>query len=434
MKENKKEKVSFLVSEGPVSPDTESKGFNRERLKKPIIFAVMGVIFAACLYLIFGGEEGRKAKDAITNGINDVVPQASGDGMPEDKGTAYEQEMRREKDLQKREALMTLSDYWHPDSVDGGNKAPIEGQLGEEVASPKSGSDRNPALGSYRSMQQSLGTFYQQDPAQEALRKENEKLKEQLQQQTPQIKSLDRLQLMEKSYQMAAKYFPGTAKADETAKSRAEKPAEEPPFLEVLPDEKAIVSKLSQKVADSVVLKRFAEGYYRNFAAAAQSQEELQPANSIRACIHQNNKVTSEGSVQIRLLQAARLGGTILPKGYIVTAAAKFQTSRLQLQVVSVEVDGRIFPVNLSVYDVDGQKGLNLPYSAEVTAVNGTLANMGNSAGGGITINRSAGQQLTTDAARGLIQGVSGYFSKKVKPQKATLRAGYQLFLVSKEK
>jgi conjugative transposon TraM protein len=104
------------------------------------------------------------------------------------------------------------------------------------------------------------------------------------------------------------------------------------------------------------------------------------------------------------------------------------------LQVVSVEVEGKIVPVNLSVYDLDGQKGLNLPYAPEVTAVNGTLANMGNSAGGGITVNRSAGQQLTSDAARGLIQGVSGYFSKKVKPQKATLRAGYQLFLVSKEK
>ncbi len=432
MKENKKEKVSFMVSDGQAPNATENKRLNTERLKKPLVFAVMGIIFAACLYLIFGGEKGLTAKEALTNGINDAVPQASGNSLPDDKGKAYEQEIRREKDQQKREALMTLSDYWHPDSLANKNETPPSAQAGEP-ASP-SGRDVNPALGSYRTMQRSLGTFYQQDPDQDALRKENQQLKEQLNQQNPQHKNLDRLALMEKSYQMAAKYFPGAVQAGDPVKNETEKKAEESPFLMVLPDQKVIVSKLRQKEQDSLALLRFAEGHYRSFTTIGESSKEVPFPNSIQACIHQNGKITGEGSVQIRLLQAARLGGVVLPKGFIVTATAKFQTNRLQLQVVSVEVDGNIFPVNLSVYDLDGQKGLNLPYTAEVTAVNGTLANMGNSAGGSFTINRSAGQQLTSDAARGLIQGVSGYFSKKVKPQKATLRGGYQLFLVSKEK
>jgi conjugative transposon TraM protein len=433
MKEDKKKKVSFLVSEGSVPTDADNKGLTKERLKKPLVFAVMGIIFASCLYLIFGGGDNDTAKDAISKGINDAVPQASGNGLPEDKGKAYEEEIRREKDQQKREALMTLSDYWHPDSLPTPKETAHTGQEQSE-AIPTSEKDINPALGSYRTMQHSLGRFYQQKPAQEALRRENEKLKEQLQQQTPQGKNLDRLQLMEKSYQMAAKYFPGAAKAGDTSKTATAKKAEEAPFLEVLPEKKTVVSSLRQKAADSMALMRFAQGNYRTFTTAGETAGELIVANSIRACIHDNQKITGEGSVQIRLLQAARLGGVTLRKGYIVTASAKFQTSRLQLQVVSVEVEGKIVPVNLSVYDLDGQKGLNLPYAPEVTAVNGTLANMGNSAGGGITVNRSAGQQLTSDAARGLIQGVSGYFSKKVKPQKATLRAGYQLFLVSKEK
>lgn len=434
MKENKKEKASFLVSEGPVSQDPESKGLNRERLKKPIVFTVMGIIFAACLYLIFGGEKVLTTKNAVSNGINDRVPQASEEGLPDDKGKAYEQEIRRERDRQKREALMTLSDYWHPDSLATMQEPPALGQQMEAEAPSIPERNANPALGSYRNMQRSLGTFYQQNPAQDALRRENEKLKEQLSQQSPEQKNLDRLQLMEKSYQMAAKYFPGAAKADYSAKNTTGKGKDEAPFLAVLPDQKIIVSKLRQSIPDSLALSRFSEGLYRSFTTASEPQAVLPPANSIRACIHQDLKITGEGSVQVRLLQPARLGGTVLPEGYIVTATAKFQTSRLQLQIVSVEVGGRIFPVNLSAYDLDGQKGLNLPHAAEITAVNGTLANMGNSAGGGITINRSAGQQLTSDAARGLIQGVSGYFSKKVRPQKATLRGGYQLFLVSKEK
>ena len=136
----------------------------------------------------------------------------------------------------------------------------------------------------------------------------------------------------------------------------------------------------------------------------------------------------------MRLVQDARIGETTLPSGFILSAVAKFQQNRLQLQVVSIEVDGSILPVNLTVYDLDGQQGLNVPYAPEVSAVNGTLANMGNTAGSSFTINRSAGQQLVADASRGVIQGVSGYFSKKVRAQKVTLKAGHQVYLVSKKK
>lgn len=432
MKENTKEKVSFFVSEGSAPSDTEKKGIVRERLKKPVVFGIMGILFAACLYLIFGGDKEYAAREAITIGINDAVPQASGDGLPEDKGKAYEQETRREKEQQKRDALKTLSDYWRPDSIAAGSEQPLTGQQGQQQVAANT-NESNPALGSYQKMQRSIGSFYQQDPAQEALRRENEKLKGQLAQRGPAERRPDRLQLMEQSYQLAAKYFPATARADEAPRSKKEE-AEEIPFLEVMPDKKALVSKLWQKVSDSVALRHFAEDRQNGFTSGLQEPEAVAPANSIRACIHQSQKITGEGSIQLRLLQSARIGQVTLPKGHIVTANAKFQASRLQLQVVSIEMGGSIYPVSLSVYDLDGQKGLNLPYAAEVTAVNGTLANMGNTAGGGITINRSAGQQLVSDGAKGLIQGVSGYFSKKVRPQKATLRAGYQLLLVSKEK
>ncbi|MFL9836763.1 conjugative transposon protein TraM [Flavobacterium sp. ST-75] len=434
MRENSKDKTGFLTDEGTTPSVRENRGLDRERLKKPLIFGVMGIIFAACLYLIFAGEKGQAGEDMFTNGINDKVPQASGAGLPDDKGKAYQQEMLREKDRLKREALMTLSDYWHPDNLEGIREPVTTGEVEGELSGSGTGEDKHPTLGSYRSMRHSLSTFYQGDPAQDALLRENEKLKAELRQQESKGDGPDRLELMERSYQMAAKYFPGVSNTEEAPPGTTDTEAEEAPFLEVLPEKKNIVSRLGQRAADSVALRRFAEGSYSSFMVNQESAGQERPANSIRACIHRSAKITGEGSVQLRLLQAARLGGVTLPKGYILTAVARFQSTRLQLQVFTVAVGGNIFPVNLSVYDIDGQKGLNLPYTAEVTAVNGTLANMGNSAGSGITINQSALQQLTSDAARGLIQGVSGYFSKKVKPQKATLRAGFALFLVSKEK
>ena len=430
MKESKQAKNRFLDSGQPAGEGNHNR-ISKEKLKKPLVFSVMAILFIACLYLIFGGDSEQKNTEAVAIGINDAVPQATEDALPADKGKAYKQEMLREKEKAKREALMTLSDYWQADSTASATKQPDP----EEAPDiPMQSRRANPALGSYQNMQRSLSSFYRENPEQEALRKENEKLREQLGQQSQSRNgSLDRLQLMEKSYQMAAKYFPGTGGSKDSIGKKAEE-KENRNYMEVLPGKKAVVSRLVQHVPDSLALQKAARATQSNFYSAGKADAMVQPANSLRACVHQTVKITGEGTVQLRLLQPARLGGATLPAGYIVTATAKFQTSRLQLQVVSLETEGRIIPVDLSAYDLDGQKGLNLPYAPEVTAVNGTLANMGNAAGGSFTINRNAGQQLTSDATRGLLQGISGYFSKRVKPQKANLNAGYQVFLVSKEK
>jgi hypothetical protein len=48
-------------------------------------------------------------------------------------------------------------------------------------------------------------------------------------------------------------------------------------------------------------------------------------------------------------------------------------------------------------------------------------------------LTQSAGQQMAADLSRGVVQGISGYFSKKVRTPKVTLKAGHQLFLVPKQ-
>ena len=435
MKENEKKKAAVQVTEGtPIANNPENgSGTNKERLKKPLIFSIMGLIFIGCLYLIFGRNGEKNAKEAIDIGINAAVPQASGDGLPTDKGKAYEQEMLEEKERQKRATLMTLSDYWQSDSTR--QKDDTVNGLSEKAQETKPARDANPGLSSYKTMQHSLGNFYQKDRAQEALQSENERLKAQLEasQASQGQKPDDRLALMEKSYQMAAKYFPGSTSAKDTVNTSPKTEKQEDDFVTVLPNRKSVVSQLYRKVPDSLLLARLANGEQQGFTTTGGQQDVSLPPNSILACIHQTLKLVGEGSVQLRLLQDVRIGKAVLPSGYILTAATKFQGNRLQMQVTSVEIDGSILPVSLTVYDLDGQKGLNLPYAPEVTAVNGTLANMGSNSGSSFTLNRSGGQQLTSDMTRGLIQGVSGYFSKKVTAQKATLKQGYQLFLVSKQ-
>jgi conjugative transposon TraM protein len=143
--------------------------------------------------------------------------------------------------------------------------------------------------------------------------------------------------------------------------------------------------------------------------------------------------VTADGSVKLRLLEDAKIAGYSIPKGTEMEAGTKFQRNRLQLKISSVEVKGNILPVEILAYDLNGQLGLSVPRSDEINAAGEIAANMSQSSGMNISMSRSAGQQVVGDLTRGLVQGVSGYFSKKIRIIKVTLKAGQQVLLVTKK-
>ncbi|WP_437129012.1 hypothetical protein [Sphingobacterium tenebrionis] len=113
MKENENKKSVVRVTEGNpnetadvLQNGTENK---TEKLKKPLIFGLMAIVFVGCMYLIFKPSEDKNEIENI--GLNDAVPQATEAGLPDNKGKAYELEMLEQKDQEKRNALATLSDY-----------------------------------------------------------------------------------------------------------------------------------------------------------------------------------------------------------------------------------------------------------------------------------------------------------------------------------
>ena len=58
---------------------------------------------------------------------------------------------------------------------------------------------------------------------------------------------------------------------------------------------------------------------------------------------------------------------------------------------------------------------------------------MSQTGGTSLMLTQNAGQQIAADLSRGVVQGISGYFSKKVRTPKVSLKAGHQVFLVSKK-
>ena len=62
MKENEK-RVSILVEEGDQSKASnllDDKKNSKDRLKKPLIFGLMAIVFLGCMYLIFKPSKDKK--------------------------------------------------------------------------------------------------------------------------------------------------------------------------------------------------------------------------------------------------------------------------------------------------------------------------------------------------------------------------------------
>ncbi|EFK34044.1 Bacteroides conjugative transposon TraM protein [Chryseobacterium gleum] len=446
MKENENKKSVVRVTEGSPkeTADVLQNGTqnNKEKLKKPLIFGLMAIVFVGCMYLIFKPSADKKAIENV--GLNDAVPQATGAGMPADKGKAYEQEMLERKEQEKRNALATLSDYWNTED----KKEPTDEQFPDDEESNgfggggrNSGRSGNPALNSYRNTQSALSSFYQDDNAETMeLRKQVDELKAKLSEKdVPPVATVDdQLKLMEKSYEMAAKYLPQNANTGNAAPANGATPAaaganQKEQFVSFTPTRKNIVSALYREPSDSAFAADWSQTKNRGFYTAGSTEQAIQPKNSIKACVHEAQTVVGETGVRLRLLEPAKTPQRTIPKGTIVTANAKFQNGRLQLKVTSVELEGNIIPVDITIYDLDGQQGLYVPYSPEMNALTEMAGNMSQTGGTSVMLTQNAGQQVAADLSRGVVQGISGYFAKKVRTPKVTLKAGYQVFLVSKK-
>lgn len=439
MKENENKKNTVFVTDGIQNKTSdvllESSLNKNDKFKKPVIFALMGIAFLGCMYLIFKPSENSKVKEDI--GLNDSVPQATDNGLQDDKQKTYEEAMLEQKNLEKRKSLLSLSDYWKEDDID--NTTPVLSEDGNEASSTIAGNS-NPSLDSYRNAQNAIGTFYQNDNSETLqLRKQLNELKEQLakKKETPIDPVESQLELMEKSYQMAAKYLPTNAVSGEQQKEQktvlSGSSNQKETFVAFTPAHKNIVSSLYRVPTDSTFTANWSENHNSGFYTIGKTEQQIQPKNSIRAVVQQTQLLTEESSVRLRLLEPAQIGNHIIPQGTVLTANSKFQQGRLQMKITSIEQHGNIIPVDIIVYGLDGQEGLFVPYSPEMSAFKEMAANMGQTSGSSIMITNSAGQQIAGDLSRGLIQGVSGYFSKKMRTPKVTLKAGHQVFLVSKK-
>lgn len=413
----------------------------RQAVKKYLVFALMFLVFAACMWFIFAPSESDRAADEQQKGFNTELPDPRNAGIVDDKMTAYEQESMRQK---REEKMRTLEELAAPDS---GNTATLDIPsdvviVDDETGKPVAGGSRSGSFSSshtaYRQINETLGSFYEQpavDPEKESMREELEQLRQSVaQQQTPGMSYAEQVALLEKSYELAARYMPdgngGSAKRgpEENAGDNGKAKAVPVGRISV-----PVVSSLAQPVSDSVMIARLSEERNSGFNTSV-GGTTTQEKNTISVCVHGDQTVISGQSVRLRLLEPMRAGRLELPRNALLTGNCRIQGERLDITVSQVEYSGNIIPVELTVYDNDGQPGIFIPGSMESNAVREMAANMGQNLGTTISItNQSAGDQLLSELGKGTIQGVSQYISKKMRQEKVHLKSGHTLMLYQKQ-
>ena len=414
----------------------------RRQRQKMLVYPLMVLLFAGCLWLIFAPSSEDKEKERQGRGFNTDMPLPEDSKIIGDKAKAYEQQDLENKRKERRGMVGDLSAFWNDGGENGSDTASDDYRLTRaETPEDKPGDETRANIrtsaAAYQRLNTSLGTFYEppkEDREKEELRERIDELEAMLMAQEGKPSSMEeQVALLEKSYELAARYQNGKGNAGQTAQPEGtetsakadERSMKAEPVSGVRP---AVVSALPQPMTDSAFIADYAGERNYGFHTAIGTAEASEK-NTIAACVQGDQTITDGQTVKLRLLEPMRVSGRVIPRNTLLVGAARLQGERLGIGITSLEHGGSIIPVELEVYDSDGQAGIFIPGSMEIDAAKEIGANMGSSLGSSINISTDAGAQLASDLGRGAIQGISQYISKRMRTIKVHLKSGYRVLL-----
>lgn len=376
----------------------------REKMKKYlVVFPLMFISCIASIWLIFAPGEN----EAQTNGgANTELPDGSTEGIEGNKIAAYEAQAHLEETEQRNAQAVQLEAV--TDSI-----AVPQDTVSNEVQS---------SAEAYQQVQASLQDFYIPEDNSAAQMAELQARIDELEAQNAmaqQSQQPNEMELMEQSYKLAAQYL-GTGNGGQQAEI-VDEPEKDRKVMPVNQVNRNVVSSLSGSTDNT-----------RSFSTAV-GTKRTNFKNTISACVATDQSVTDGQSVRLRTLEPMWIGSSLLPKNTSIVGVARLQGERLEIKIENVEALGCIMEVDLSVYDSDGQEGINIPNSMESYALHEIGANMGSTMGSSINLTTNAGAQLASDVGKGLINGVSQYLNKKLRTVKVHLKSGYKIMLKQNE-
>ena len=371
----------------------------RQKMMKYLVVMPAAILCGAViLWLLYSSL--NKSDERVGDAFNTEIPEGENDGM-KDKMSEYEAaEAAKEKETRQQTVavLDTLTAITPQDS---------------DVRQP---SAVETSAQAYQEVQASLDDFFVPESSEAAQVAELQARIDELEAQNAmaqQQQQPDQMEMLERSYQLAAQYmgnggnYPPPASADDEKGKRNVQP----------------VAQVSRNVVSSL-----SASSSRSFNTSVGSSGIVNK-NTIAAVVANNQSVTDGESVKLRTTEPMWVGSRLIPRNTVIVGSARVQGERLEIEISSIECDGSIYDVELQVYDSDGQEGINIPNSMESDALHEIGANMGSTMGSSINISTNTGAQIASDVGRGLINGVSQYLNKKLRTVKVHLKAGYRVML-----
>jgi conjugative transposon TraM protein len=167
---------------------------------------------------------------------------------------------------------------------------------------------------------------------------------------------------------------------------------------------------------------------------AGQDFNTVRPARTdrfITAVIDENTTGYAGSRLRLRLLEDIKAGEHTVKKGtWLFAQISGFSEQRVTLTVSSILSEGKILPVKLDIYDLDGMAGLYVPSSAfrEFTK------DLGSSSVQGVAIDgNSTGSQFIMSSVDKLFQSTSSAIAGLIRKNKARMKYNSYLYLIDTE-
>ena len=371
----------------------------RQKMMKYVIVMpaaiLCGIVILWLLYSSLNSDEPKTG-----NAFNTEIPDGENDGIKSKAEEYAAAEVAKEKE-QRQVAIANLDTLssQSPDTV-------VQSSAIETSAQ------------TYQEVQASLDDFFVPEPTQSVEVAELQARIDELEAQNAmaqQTQQPDQMEMLERSYQLAAQYMGNGNGGNYQAPQQQD---DETGKRNVQP-----VAQVSRNVVSSL-----GSSSNRSFNTSV-GTKSVTARNTIAAVVAGNQSVIDGESVKLRTTEPMWIGNRLIPRNTTITGSGRVQGERLEIEITSIECEGSIYDVELQVFDSDGQEGINIPQSMESDALHEIGANMGSTMGSSINISTNTGAQIASDVGRGLINGVSQYLTKKMRTVKVHLKAGYRVML-----
>ena len=224
--ETKIENKTESKSESTAAPDNKGKPKKErkplteaQRLKrqKMIVLPAMVLVFIGAMWLIFAPSSGKEQEPG-TGGYNIEMPDADKENrrIIGDKAKAYEQGAMEERQENRSRAMQQLGDLFDRETAaaDGDSDFDLANPGGTEEAVKPTPKTIQSSAAAYRDLNATLGNFYEQPKNDNAemdeLLERIATLESELESGKERSSTMDeQVALMEKSYELAAKYMGG---------------------------------------------------------------------------------------------------------------------------------------------------------------------------------------------------------------------------------